>query len=92
MTAKPFSQTRTLNRGLLAEAKEKETVLRIQIDAIWKSILDVGAPLDQALTYIDQLDVKRLDVHVADLKRKKGELADVLREIEHLNADLGIED
>ena len=91
MTAKVFSQSRTLNKGLLAEAKEKEERIRIQLDAIWKSILDVGAPMDMAMTYVDNLNVRRLEVYMVDLRRKKCELEEVQKEIVQLKADLGEE-
>ena len=81
-----------MNLGRLSELKKDAYRIRIQIDTIWKSLINSPDPMDQRLKYIDSLEVKRLKINVADIERKKKELDDVMAEIAGLKAELGSED
>lgn len=47
--------------GHLSELKDAETKLRIQIDTIWKQVVQSGDPMDMDLKCVQDLDAVRLE-------------------------------
>lgn len=88
----PAGTHRQMMLGHLSELKDAETKLRIQIDTIWKQVVQSGDPMDMDLRYVEDLDTVRLEINITDIKRKKRELMGVLKEIAHTQAELGQED
>ena len=77
--------------GHLAELKDAERKLRIQMDTIWKQHVEIGSPMDLDLKYVERLDPVRLKVNVEDIGRKFFELQGVLKDITHTEAELGMQ-
>jgi len=75
--------------GRLAELRSERHRLKVQIDAIVKSLLIHFEPLDHAMDYIDDIDPTRLLINVQDIREKHEQLQKVQTEIERLKADAG---
>lgn len=83
----------SLNRdaliGRLHQMKEREYRLRVYIDTLCKNIIDIFSPMDYAMNYVLEIDVKRLNTQVKDVGEKKRELDSLIIEIKALESDLG---
>jgi len=77
--------------GRLHELTEAETKAKIQVDALCKNVIDLFAPMDQAMTYVDAIDVRRLRVYTSDIERRIATLHGLQVEIKQLKKELGEE-
>lgn len=77
--------------GRRAGLKEKEYNLRVAIDTLVKNVNDLFSPMDQAMRYVQDIDVRRLKVQVSDIERNLKLLKPILDEIRNLNQELGDE-
>jgi hypothetical protein len=80
---------RHMNLGKLADHKTKRYRLMVRIDGIVKSILVHFEPLDADMQYVNDLDPRRLAVHVSDMERLHKDLKVVNAEIKRLEDELG---
>lgn len=79
---------RTMNLGRLAELKEQQLTLRVEIDAAVKAMIYQFEPLDADLAYVDKIMPDRLLVYVKTIDRKKKDLDKKNTEIKRLEAEV----
>ena len=80
---------RTMLIGRLTELRTQRHRLKVQIDAIVKSLLIHFEPLDHAMDYIDNIDPTVIMINVQDISEKHAQLVKVETEIERLKAEAG---
>ena len=77
-----------MNLGRLAELKEQQLTLRVEIDAAVKAMIYQFEPLDADLAYVDKIMPDRLLVYVKTIDRKKKDLDKKNTEIKRLEAEV----
>jgi len=82
-------EQRTYKVGRLSELKRQRKTVRIEIDAMAKSIVLHFEPMDQDLAYVDKIDPERLMAYNDSIARKVKVLTKVNAEIKALVAELG---
>lgn len=80
---------RTMNLGRLAELKEQQLTLRVEIDAAVKAMIYQFEPLDADLAYVDKIMPDRLSVYVKTIERKKKSLDKLNTEVKRLEVEVG---
>lgn len=80
---------RVLNLGRLAELKEQQMTLRVDIDSAVRSIIYHFDPLDNDLAYIEKIIPDRLMIYVKKIGQQMKVLQKVNAEIKRLETELG---
>lgn len=75
--------------GQLEELKRRELKLRVQMDAVVKTMLHSFGPLDRDFKYLDDINPEHLQVYIDDLRKKKIELTGVVATTLELKRELG---
>lgn len=79
---------REIREGILEAQKKKRGALRIEIDSLVSSIEYQFDPRDEAMTYVDRINVDKLEVYLSSLKKKEAVLAGINAEIKRLEQEL----
>jgi hypothetical protein len=80
---------RTYRVGQLTIETEALGELRIEIDGVAKSILDCFDRIGMSTDYVDDIDVRVLNVHVRNLVEKMEKLKKAKERIEALKQETG---
>jgi hypothetical protein len=78
-----------MNLGRLAELREEQMTLRVEIDAAVKAMIYQFDPIDADLAYVDKIMPDRLHVYVKTIERKKKMLDKLNLEIRRLEGEVG---
>jgi hypothetical protein len=78
-----------MNFGRLAELRQQQLTLRVEIDSAVRSIIYLFDPLDSDLAYVDNIIPDRLAIYVKTIERKMKLLNKLNVEIKRVEAELG---
>lgn len=83
---------RTINLGRRVQLEEKIKCLTLRIHSEVQSLKDLFEPRTVDLSYVKDIDPERLRVFSSDISRDKKKLDVLVKELEALERELGIEE